>query len=424
MGAVYEAQHLVVKRRFAVKFLRADLARRRDALQRFKREAEATGALEGENIAAAVDFGVADDGAPYIVMQYLDGVDLGTLLGQEGPLPLARAAELVVQACRGMQEAHAAGVVHRDLKPRNLFVCRRGDGTDLLKIVDFGVAKLLLDDPTSQVTRTGSMVGTPSYMSPEQARGETAIDARADVHALGVIFYELLTGRTPYRGDSFHAVIHQIATQPPLPLECEGREFPPELVKVVERALSSDPAARPQSAGQLGLELAPFARREAWPDPTEHARSVAVSPIETSDELGSPPQGRGRLVTVAGLLATGALLGAIWLLTRSSPSVEPAEKGTLAPRDERPRDTATAAVASPVPPSPAALDPSPAAPSHAGTIAPDPILVGPPSPRSDSATSGRSPGRPPTSASPSPTRSKPVVSDEVTATFDKQNPYE
>lgn len=444
MGAVYEAQHLVVKRRFAVKFLRADLARRRDVLLRFKREAEATGALVGENIAAAVDFGIADDGAPYIVMEYLDGVDLGTLLAKEGPLPLARAAELVVQACRGMQEAHAAGVIHRDLKPQNLFVCRRGDGSDLLKIVDFGVAKLLLGDPTSQVTRTGSVVGTPSYLSPEQARGETDVDARADVHALGVILYELLSGRTPYRGDSFNAVIHQIATQPPMPLRCDGREFPQELAEVVERALSSDPAKRQASARQLGLELAPFACREVWPAPTErpsllepsavlatekaseaeNAQSFPGSPLETSDERATPRQRGTRLAILAGLLATSAVLGVVWLTIRSSASLETAEKATAAQRDETPGNARTFDMPSSNPAALASVVPSSVPPSASVSSTADSVPVLLPSPASDKRTNGRSTGRPLKSANASPAASKQVASDEVTAAFDTQNPYE
>src|SRR5262249_11958578 len=138
MGVVFEAHHNVVRRRFAIKFLRADLAQRRDILTRLQREAEAAGALESENITAAVDFGIAGDGTPFIVMEYLVGESLGALIERDGKLPVARAADLVAQACRGIHAAHASGIVHRDLKPQNLFVCRREDGTDLLKVLDFG----------------------------------------------------------------------------------------------------------------------------------------------------------------------------------------------------------------------------------------------------------------------------------------------
>src|SRR5450432_4623253 len=265
MGAVYEAVHVVVKRRFAVKFLRQDLALRRDVLRRFQREAEAAGALESENIAAAVDFGIADDGAPYIVMEYLAGLDLAQLLAATGPLPVERAADLVLQACRGIHEAHAAGVIHRDLKPENLFVCRRSDGSDLVKIVDFGIAKLQASDAGNAVTRTGGMLGTPSYMSPEQARGDANIDPRSDVYSLGVILYELLCGQVPHPGDSYNAVIYHISTQPALPLACPGQEFPHELVELVQRALSPRPGDRQESAEALAQELAPYARRVAWP---------------------------------------------------------------------------------------------------------------------------------------------------------------
>ena len=206
MGVVYEAQHTVVRRRFAVKFMRRDLAERRDILTRFQREAEAAGALESEHVAAAVDFGIAEDGAPYIVMEYLVGESLTALSGREGPLPVGRAADLVSQAGRGMEVAHAAGIIHRDLKPQNLFVCRRQDGTDSLKVLDFGVAKLQTIDELNAATRTGAVVGTVAYMSPEQARGDKVVDQRSDVYALGAILYELCSGRKPHPGESHNAI--------------------------------------------------------------------------------------------------------------------------------------------------------------------------------------------------------------------------
>jgi serine/threonine-protein kinase len=325
MGVVYEAQHTVVRRRFAVKFLRRDLAERRDILTRFHHEAQAAGALESENVAAAVDFGIAEDGTPYIVMEYLVGESLTALLEREGRLPIARAADLVAQAARGIQVAHTAGIIHRDLKPQNLFVCRRQDGTDLLKVLDFGVAKLQAADEMNAATRTGAMVGTVAYMSPEQARGDKIIDARSDVYALGAIAYELCAGRKPHPGESHNAILHHIATQTAVPLGSVAPELPVDFVEIVARALAADPAARPGSAGALVEMLAPFARREVWPAPklddSGAARLASSHPSPIAEAGGSagasgqamPAHGRlraARVVTIVGLSA-GAMVAAI-----------------------------------------------------------------------------------------------------------------
>ncbi len=269
MGVVYEAQHAVVRRRFAIKFLRRDLADRRDILTRFQHEAESAGALENENVAAAVDFGIADDGTPYIVMEYLVGEDLASLLERQGRVPIARAADLIVQACRGVAAAHAADIVHRDLKPSNLFVSRRDDGTDLVKVLDFGVAKLQALEDQSAVTRTGAMLGTAAYMAPEQARGDRTVDARADVYALGAILYELLSLKRPHPGDSQNAILHHIASQAAVPIASVQPDVPPEMTQLLERALASDPGVRPLSVEALGRTLTPFARREVWPAPPQ-----------------------------------------------------------------------------------------------------------------------------------------------------------
>jgi serine/threonine protein kinase len=286
MGVVYEAQHVVVRRRFAIKFLRPDLAERREILTRFQREAEAAGALENENVAAAVDFGIAEDGAPYIVMEYLVGESLADLLARERRLPIARAADLVAQACHGVASAHAAGIVHRDLKPQNLFVCRRQDGTDLIKVLDFGIAKLQAADDASAATRTGMVLGTAAYMSPEQARGDRVIDNRADVYALGAILYELLSLKRPHPGGSQNAILHHIATQPALPLASIEPDLPGELVDVIDRALDSNPGARPASVESLAEAIATFGRREVWPpreDPAPRPGQVGSTMLLGAD---------------------------------------------------------------------------------------------------------------------------------------------
>lgn len=440
MGVVYEALHVVVKRRFAVKFLRADLALRRDVLARFQREAEAAGALESENIAAAVDFGIAPDGAPYIVMEYLAGVDLARLLSATGPLPFERAADLVLQACRGIHEAHAAGVIHRDLKPENLFVCRRSDGSDLVKIVDFGIAKLQASDAGNAVTRTGGMVGTPSYMSPEQARGDTTIDQRSDVYSLGVILYELLSGQVPHPGDSYNAVIYHISTQPALALALafEGGELPASLVDLVNRALSLRAGERHESAEALALELTPFARRVVWPKVAGAVpahRDVQPSPEPGAHELPGTSPGSTRDAPrperkSAGWRAPIAIASGLAALLAVLLSIRGASQQRPQP-DNNTSHAAPSPVVVPAQPiaseraTPAESTVSPAAESSAAELAPGvPTLVT--HPGRPPAARGRPEGRPTPSvaAQHSPEAAKSAVMGSGQATFDTRNPYE
>ena len=316
MGVVYEAQHEVVRRRFAVKFLRKDYACRREFLERFQREAEAAGALESENIASAVDFGIAADGSPFMVMEYLVGEDLAALLEREGRLPLERAADLCVQACHGAEAAHAAGILHRDLKPKNLFIGQREDGTDLLKILDFGIAKLAPIQYDHSITDTGTVMGTPAYMSPEHARGERVLDPRSDVYALGAILFEMLSGSLPHPGASPNAILHHISTRPAISLATAAPSLPSTLVALVDRTLSTDPSARPQSAKALALGLAAFAKRQVWPHRAneESTASPAGERTEPAADLGRahhPGWRRGALLTGAIALAVAAAAAAI-----------------------------------------------------------------------------------------------------------------
>ena len=336
MGAVYEAQHTVVGRRFAVKLLHPDLAAQRDSLARFQREAQAAGALESEHVAAVVDFGVAEDGSPFMVMEYLAGESVRALLDRCQRLPPSRATDIAVQASRGIGAAHRAGIVHRDLNPQNLFVCRREDGTDLVKVLDFGIAKL--ESLESAETRTGTIMGTPAYLAPEQARGEKAVDHRADIYGLGAVLYELLSGGKPHPGDSHNAILHHVCTQPALPLEAEHLGLPPELVVVVRRALASDPRDRQESAEAFAREIEPWARREVWPAPSRTTLEVgtpaAPSTVEPKDaKTGAGPRGRlRRRLLMASLIFDVLLgLGIAYYVTRPSPSppvIRPLPTGT------------------------------------------------------------------------------------------------
>ena len=279
MGTVYEARHDVIGRRFAVKFLHAELAGHPEILARFRREAQAAGSLENENIAAVTDFGTSPDGAPYIVMEFLEGQDLAKVLAQSGPLPIQRAAHILIQVCRGLYAAHGRGIVHRDLKPENLLLQTRGDGGDLVKILDFGIAKLKSTEHRPEAaTRTGITLGTPYYMPPEQARGQKELDERADIYALGVILFELLSGQKPHNGENYNAILYSILMQAAPRIETYRPDLPPELAALVHRAMAADAKERPQSVSELSEALAPFTGRSMTPPPTTDPGSTVFFP--------------------------------------------------------------------------------------------------------------------------------------------------
>jgi eukaryotic-like serine/threonine-protein kinase len=296
MGKVFEGRHRAIGRRVAVKFLLPESARNPDIVRRFENEARAAGRLEHENIAAVFDFGRTASGLPYLVMEYLVGEDCATLLQRSAPLSVAHAVGLLLQVCRGLDVAHRNGIVHRDLKPANLFVTKRADRTDLVKILDFGIAKLRSADAVGS-TATGAAMGTVPYMSPEQARGQKDLDHRSDVYALGVILYELLSRRRPHEGESALQIIYRILTTRPVPLDSLRGGLPPAVVAVVHRALAFDPGDRFPSVVELAEALVPFSDRPVAPFRSEVHRAgipvTAVAPASEFTPVGtSPPVSR------------------------------------------------------------------------------------------------------------------------------------
>ena len=254
MGVVYAARHELVGRRFAIKVLHASALHHPASLRRFRREAQAAGSIENEHIAAVTDFGTANDGTAFLVMEFLQGEDLSHTLAREGPLSVERALGIALQVCRGLAAAHAQGIVHRDLKPANLFLCRREDGSELVKLLDFGIAKLQAKGAES-TTRTGAMIGTPYYMPPEQARGRRDLDHRADIYALGTVLYELLSGEKAHPGDSYNEILYHVLMETPRPLCGIRLELEPELCDVIERAMASDADDRYASVDELARGL-------------------------------------------------------------------------------------------------------------------------------------------------------------------------
>jgi serine/threonine-protein kinase len=364
MGAVYEARHARLGRRVAIKFLLPELAARPEILRRFENEAVAAGGLEHPNLVAVIDLGRAPDGSPYLVMEFLEGEDCARLVRRAGPLPTARAVNIVLQACRGVAVAHDAGIVHRDLKPENLFVADAGDGHDQIKVLDFGIAKLRPVDGQA-ATRTGSTFGTTHYMSPEQARGASEVDARTDVWSLGVVLYELLAGRKPFEGEQPLNVVHQILNAVPPPLGEARPGLPRALLGAVERAMRKDAGARFPSIRAFMKVLEPFAERIAAEGP---AAPVSTRPTPETTERPSrrrPPRRIGTALAVAGAMgiATAAFVG-----LRDKPAAP-----VVAP-------VATAPAPAPAPP-PAA--PAPTTPAAVAATAVAPVEPAKPSGQSE-----------------------------------------
>ena len=285
MGLIFAARHELVGRRFAIKLVHPDRSRQAESVIRFRREAIAAGSLDSEHIAAVTDFGLADNGQPYIVMEYLDGEDLARVLMRRGALPAAAAAEAVRQAARGLAVAHAQGIIHRDLKPGNLFVCRRPDGGEVVKVLDFGIAKLRSSPGLDPITRTGVAIGTPHYMSPEQARGERDADARTDTYALGLVLYELLSGHKAHAGSGYNEVLYNVMSREPTPLSEVRPELPDGLLKTVARAIAYRAEDRYQSASEL------IAALEPWSAPSDgrNHRLLDWAAWEASHWGGVPP---------------------------------------------------------------------------------------------------------------------------------------
>ena len=257
MGKLYEAEHLRIDRHFALKVIQETWSGRGDLLARFERESRAMSRIRSDYVVDVVDVLRTADGRPCIVCEKLDGEDLEQKLARETKLSLGEAIAITRQACRGLAAAHAEGIVHRDLKPSNLFLAETPAGA-LVKVLDFGVAKLSDDADEKHLTRTGAVVGTPAYMAPEQARGAAQVDARSDVYALGAVLYRMLTGRAPYAGPDASTTLVSVLERDPTRPRSLDRAIPEGVEHVIQSAMSRDPDARPQTAVELEARLAAF----------------------------------------------------------------------------------------------------------------------------------------------------------------------
>jgi len=265
MGVVVAARHLQMKHRVALKLLQAEGPVAPEAVARLLREAQHATSIQSEHVVRVTDLGALPNGRPYLVMEYLEGADLGQLLLRHGPLPEGVAVDYLLQALRGVAEAHALGIVHRDLKPTNLFLTQRADGSPLIKVLDFGISKATKPNGAMfELTRTsGALMGSPLYMAPEQIRSAKLVDQRADIWSLGVMLQQFLTGQPPFTGEGLAGVLAAIIADPPRSVREHSQGISPGLEHVIYRCLEKDRARRFQNVGELATALAPFASDES-----------------------------------------------------------------------------------------------------------------------------------------------------------------
>jgi eukaryotic-like serine/threonine-protein kinase len=397
MGAVYLAEHVVIEKKFALKVLAPELARRSDLVARFLQEARSASRIGHENVIDIMDFGQAPEGLVYIAMEFLDGKDLGEIVRTKGAMEWSQARGIVLQICRALRAAHDKGIVHRDMKPENIFLIAREGQPHFVKILDFGIAKVMGLDPNGpRLTRTGMIFGTPEYMAPEQAEGKDT-DHRADIYAVGCILYHLLTGQTPFVAESFMTMLTKHLMEEPVPPSARRPDLviTAEMDALVLKALEKDRDKRWQSMAELleavsacaGPETAPAPRppygqtvemggahalvavRVVRPQETARVSPGAGESALAGSEAPSENSRAARGKTVA-LVAAGIVLGgavAAWLALSHGKEPAPA---------------ATSAVVAPVAPAPALPPPvapvAAPAPSAAAVVpepAPAPVEV-------------------------------------------------
>ncbi len=298
MGAVYEGENIRIHRTVAIKVLHAGVAENQDAVQRFEREAQAAGRIGSEHIVEVLDLGNLPTGDRFMVMEFMDGDSLSARIQSRGRLTAQQTYPVARQILEGLAAAHGAGIIHRDLKPDNVFLLKsRGGQADFVKLLDFGISKFsaLSGESGFSMTRTGAVMGTPYYMSPEQAKGAKGMDHRADLYAVGVILYECITGSVPFNADTFNELLFKIVLETPQPIEKIVPDSDLAFNKIVEKAMAREPAARYQTAKEFQAAVNAWASGAGVPATTtalgmtpQNPAGVAAGPSVSATPSGDP----------------------------------------------------------------------------------------------------------------------------------------
>jgi serine/threonine-protein kinase len=297
MGVVVSAVHLELDERVAIKFLASVTPPGPEAVARFVREAKAAIKIRSDHVVRVLDSGKLESGAPFIVMEYLDGRDLQAVLEQHGALGLEQAVDYLLQACDAIAAAHALGIVHRDLKPGNLFLTRRSDGSPLVKVLDFGISKVMDGAAISGsgLTSTTTVMGTPAFMSPEQLRSARHVDPRADIWSMGTILYALLAGEPPYSGESTADIAVKIIRDPTPPLRERRPDIPEGIEAVIARCLEKEPDARYAGVAELADALLPFASDMRRASAQRITKQISARQLGAAPTLVSGPGPASRI---------------------------------------------------------------------------------------------------------------------------------
>jgi tRNA A-37 threonylcarbamoyl transferase component Bud32 len=343
MGSVYLAEHTTINKRLAIKVLSPEYSHKQDLVDRFLQEARAASMIEQENVVEITDFGSTPGGSVFFAMEFLNGEDLSSTIKREGPLPWPRARVIMLQVCAALSAAHAAGIIHRDMKPENCYRIRRGTNDDFIKVLDFGIAKVQSDegDGGKGLTRTGMIFGTPEYMSPEQAKGEK-VDHRVDIYASGIILYELLTGRVPFTADTFMGILtkHMFEAPPAPSTMVPNCAVPADVEAIILKALQKDREYRFQSMAELATAIEAVGtgampvevRREDVGAPRSGQIRFAGNSTAIAldgDTFDPPPRSRAGLFVGLGVAAAVLAGGAVYMFSR--PTVPDAKPPTDVP---------------------------------------------------------------------------------------------